>query len=274
MPRQRVQGRVLRDQPFGIGNEPLDDFIARQRRFVGTENQPVNIGQKIRGFIGGAPDHHPVDFFEMGLCVSQRFNAAINDNREVRKLLFQPVNQRIIERGNFAVFLRAQPLQPGFAGMNDKYLDPCLGSLNQLRQGGFRVLVVHPDAAFHGDGYFHGLAHGRHARGHQIGLAHQAGPKRARLHTVGRAPDIEVYFVIPPVLADFGGFGQCVGSLPPNCKASGCSAASKSNRRARSPKRMASAVTISVYRRVCRVMRRRKNRSCRSVQSIIGATQN
>ena len=64
--------------------------------------------------------------------------------------------------------------------MNDKHLDPCVtANCDKLRQGGFRVLVVHPDATFQGYGNFHGLAHGRHARSHQIGLAHEARAKRA-----------------------------------------------------------------------------------------------
>ena len=63
-------------------------------------------------------------------------------------------------------------------------------------------------------------------------------------------------------------------AAPPTCKAIGCSAASKSSSRALSPRRIAWVVIISVYNRARREIWRRKNRSCRSVQSIIGAIEN
>jgi hypothetical protein len=65
---------------------------------------------------------------------------------------------------------------------------------------------------------------------------------------------------------------RSAGSLPPSCNATGCSLASKSRWRGTSPCSSAPVVTISVYRSVRRVSRRWKYRQCRSVQSIIGAT--
>jgi hypothetical protein len=63
------------------------------------------------------------------------------------------------------------------------------------------------------------------------------------------------------------------GSLPPSCSATGCSASEKPRMRSRSPCSTAPVVTISVYSRTRRETWRRKNRQCRSVQSIIGATE-
>src|SRR5690606_2646016 len=62
------------------------------------------------------------------------------------------------------------------------------------------------------------------------------------------------------------------GSLPPNCRATGCSDGSIASSRARSPRITALAWTISVYRRACGARTRWNTRQWVSVQSIIGAT--
>src|SRR5882672_2882166 len=68
-------------------------------------------------------------------------------------------------------------------------------------------------------------------------------------------------------------FARSPGSLPPSCRASGCSSASKRSRRSRSPRRIAPVVIISVYSSVSGENPRRKYRQRRSVQSIMGATE-
>ena len=109
---------------------------------------------------------------------------------------------------------------------------------------------------------------------HQLRLRHQAGAEAALLHAVRRAADVEVDLVVAIALADRRRLRQPAGSEPPSCSATGCSSALKPSSRSRWPCSTASAVTISVYSRACPDNSRWKNRQCRSVQSIMGATQN
>jgi hypothetical protein len=63
------------------------------------------------------------------------------------------------------------------------------------------------------------------------------------------------------------------GSQPPNCSATGCSAALCSSKRRASPRIKAVETIISVYNKACGAYRRCTYRQWVSVQSIIGATQ-
>src|SRR5690606_16353777 len=77
-----------------------------------------------------------------------------------------------------------------------------------FEQGDGRILVVDADAAFHRGGDADRLADGGHAVRDQRRLAHQAGAEAARLHTVGRAADVQVDLVIAEGRADAGRLGQ------------------------------------------------------------------
>jgi hypothetical protein len=72
------------------------------------------------------------------------------------------------------------------------------------------ILLVDADAAFHRyrqSGGHCGL-HRFDATRNQIRRLHQAGAERARLHPVGRAPDIEIDLVIAEIGGDPHRFGQ------------------------------------------------------------------
>ena len=115
----------------------------------------------------------------------------------------------IIERRNGAVFLGAQALEPGLAGMDieriDARADHGIGETVKALLG---ILIVDADAALDRHRPIGGVAHGTHAIGNEIGLCHEAGAELARLHPIGRAADIEVDLGIVVGLGQRNGPGQ------------------------------------------------------------------
>ena len=166
---------------------------------------------------------------------------------QIRARRLQPPDAVIVERGNIAVFLRAQAVQPSLARMDDEdRATRARDRLDEVRKARLAVLIVDADAAFHGDRQADGGAHRRNAVRNQRGLGHQARAETPRLHPVRRAADIQIDFVIAEFLADPRRRRQLRGSLPPICRATGCSAGSKPSSFSRFPCMIAAEVTISV----------------------------
>ena len=139
----------------------------------------------------------------------QAVDAAIEDDGEVRVLALDAIDQLVIQRRHFAVFLGRQAIQPGLAGMNDEAADAASGGgADQFAQRRIRLLVIDAEAALHRDGNGNRALHRRHTRRHQGGLPHQAGAKTARLHPVGGAADIQIHFVIAEAFGDPRRLGQ------------------------------------------------------------------
>ena len=136
------------------------------------------------------------------------------------------------------------------------------------------VLLVDADAAFHGHRHRNRRLHRRNAARDERRFRHQARPEAALLHPVRRTADIEVDLVIAVAGPDGRRLGELAGSDPPSCSATGCSCVENPSNCSRLPWITASAVTISVYSRAWRVISRWNTRQCRSVQSIMGATEN
>ena len=120
----------------------------------------------------------------------------------------------------------------------------------------------------------HRVAHRPHAVGDQRRLGHQAGAEAAGLHALGRAAAVEVDLVVAPALAQPRAVRELRrdrcrrAAAPPDAR--------RGRNRGAAARRHAAAPVPSPSR--CRAarareIRRRKNRQCRSVQSIIGATQ-
>lgn len=64
------------------------------------------------------------------------------------------------------------------------------------------IALVDTDAALHRDRDAHGGAHGGNALGNQLRLGHQAGTKTPRLHAIRRTADVQVDFIVTPVLTN------------------------------------------------------------------------
>jgi hypothetical protein len=108
------------------------------------------------------------------------------------------------------------------------------------------ILLIHADPAFHRHLDRARVDHRGHAIGDEAGPFHQDGAETPRLHPVRRAADIEVDLVVSDLCRDGRGARKLLGSDPPSCSATGCSAGSNPSRRSRSPWITAGAVTISV----------------------------
>ena len=194
---------------------------------------------------------------------------------QLRPLALQPIDQRIVERRDLAVLLRRQALQPGLAGMDHEGRDAGRGAgvdqANRLSSGSCSSTPIrHLTVA----GMRTAARDRGHALGHQRRLAHQAGAEAAALHPVGRAADVEVDLVVAEVLADPRGLGQLGGlasrpaAAPPDARPDRTPAAAR-GRHGSPPRRSASRCRAAR----ARVSARCSRRQCRSVQSIIGATQ-
>jgi hypothetical protein len=133
----------------------------------------------------------------------------IPDDLEFRMLALDAVDEVVVQRRHVAILLRRQSFEPRLARMDGEYLHPGAGAEpDQRAQRLFRVLVVHADAAFDGDGNRNRCAHGRDAFGDKFRLAHQAGAEPAGLHAVRGTADIEIDFAVAEFGADPGGLGQ------------------------------------------------------------------
>ena len=131
---------------------------------------------------------------------------------EMREVALQPVHHLVAQRRDLAVLLRAQPAQPGLAGMDDEGVAAGLGDgADEGDQLLIAVAVVDADARLDGDRHVAGGAHRRDAGGDGRRLGHQAGAEAAGLHPVARAADIHVDLGIAPVGADGGGAGHRLG---------------------------------------------------------------
>ena len=78
----------------------------------------------------------------------------------------------------------------------------CEHRAGEVVERNFGILLVDADPAFHRNGNGDRLLHRRDAFTDQRRRPHKAGAERARLHTVGRAADIEVDLAIAEAFAD------------------------------------------------------------------------
>ncbi len=86
------------------------------------------------------------------------------------------------------------------------------------------IPVVDTDTGFYRDRNRHHIAHRLDTVGHQLRIAHQASTKHTVLHAVGGAADVEVDLIIAARLGQLRALrAGAWGSLPPSCRATGCS---------------------------------------------------
>ena len=114
-----------------------------------------------------------------------------------------------------------------------------------------------------------------HAVGDQRGLGHQAGAEAARLHALGRAAAVEIDLVVAPALAQPRAVRQRLRIAAAQLQRRADARPDRS--RDAAARRRAAARRWSPSRCTgarAGVIRRRKYRQWRSVQSIIGAQHN
>ncbi len=191
-----------------VGQKALDRFGARRHLGAGVEEAPVDLGEDIRGLVGGAAEHHAVDVLQVRVGLVERRDAAVDDDGQLRVRRLEPVDARVVERRHLAVLLRRQTLQPRLARMHDEGAHAGGGDdIDEALQVALAILLVDADAALDGHRNFDLPLHGGDAGRDKLRLGHQAGAEAALLHAVRRAADIEVDLVVAVRLAD----RRCLG---------------------------------------------------------------
>ena len=203
---------VLRKSALHIVHHGLFHRLTRGQRVRVVKEGGVPTADEPGVVIGLAPEHGAVGVLQVLSNLGVGLDAAVNGNREGRKVLLELVGQVVTQRRNLAVFFGAQTLQPGVARVDDEHPAPRFAHLaDKIAHKAVTLFFVDARAVLHGDGHIHHVAHGFDAIGHQRWLVHQAGAKGAALHPVAGAAAIEVDLVVAPLHAQAGGGGQIGG---------------------------------------------------------------
>ncbi len=145
------------------------------------------------------------------LRLFQRFNTAVDGHGQVWEVALKLIDTRVVQGRDLAVLFGTEPREPGLAGMDNKRLTlaPAGNGINKAAKEFIAVLIVNADAGLHRHRNRDHVAHGFDAVGHQLRIAHQAGPEHAVLHAIGRTTNVEVDLIVA------AGFGQLrtVGQL-------------------------------------------------------------
>ncbi len=150
-----------------------------------TKKRGIPTAQQPRVVIGLAPNHHAIGMLQVLRNLGVGLDASVDRNEQVREIFFELVRQLVTQRRNFAVFFRAQAIQPSVARMHDEHLTTRLAhGAHKIAHKVVALDAVNPNAVLHGDRNVHHIAHGLDAIGHGLGLVHQASPKSAPLNAV------------------------------------------------------------------------------------------
>ena len=176
-----------------------------------------------RVMIGRPADHHAVKAgIKKPARLFQGGDAAVDADEQIGKLLLHSDNKVVVQRRYLAVFLGAEALQPGLAGVDDNVAHPCPGDgLDESGQDFPGRLVVYPDAALNADRHIRLIHHRAQAGGHEVGAFHQHGTKAARLDTIRRTAAVEVDFIISPGTRYSNGLREFLRIGPAKLKSDG-----------------------------------------------------
>ena len=203
---------------------------------------------------------------EMGEAVVDPIEPAIEHDGQLRQAPLQAMHTRMVERRDVAVLLRRQTLEPRLARMHDEHRATGFAhDVDETVEVGLGILLIDADAALHRDRNRHRRTHRREAFRHQRRFAHEAGAETSRLHAIGRTTDIEVDLVVAETLADPRRLRQ-LGRL-------GTAELQGHRMLARIEAEQPLAIAVDHRRRGDHLgvqARMRRQRRCRSVQSIIG----
>ena len=197
--------------------------VVDHRRFDGVEVERcgrrceearVPVGHRGRMVIGGAPDHHAVDDGQVALDFVGAGDAAVGDEHQPREVTLQADDDVVPERRQLAVLLRADAVQPGVAGMDDKDVAATtLGDgADEIAHEVVALGTVDADAMLDGHRDRYRVAHRLDTVGDELRLGHQASPEGAALDALARAAAVEVDLVVAPALAEPGAGGE-IGRL-------------------------------------------------------------
>ena len=196
-------GAVLGGFALHVTNHVRFNRLPRDARGHRAKVVRVPGGQPPGVVIRLAADHHAVGVLQLLNHVRLLVDAAVDGNRQLRKVGFEPMHQFIAQRRNFTVFFRAQALEPGVAGVHDEHYATRVGhGADKVAHKVIALGLVDANAVLdrhRHPGRVHHVHHGFDAVGHQLGFGHQAGAKGPALHPLARAAAVDVDLVIPPL---------------------------------------------------------------------------
>ena len=139
--------------------------------------------------------------------------AAVEHDGQLRAVGFQSRYAAVVERRNFAILFRAQPLENRIAGVHREYAAAGFADgADKIADKAVTFALVDADAVLDRHRKRDHIYHGLDAIGHKGWLGHQACAKSTTLHALGRAAAIEIDLVIPPLFAQLRAMRQ-VGRL-------------------------------------------------------------
>ena len=182
----------------------------------------IPLAQPPRVVVRLAPQHDAIDLLQLLLHLRRGGEAAIDRDGQMRKVALELVRHGITQRRHFAVFFRAEALEPGVAGMHDEGAATGITHrANKIADKVITLVFVDTNAVLHRDRHVHHIHHGFDAIGHQHRLIHQAGAKSAALHPLARATTVQVDFVVTPLRTQAGAVGQVGGFTPAQLQSQG-----------------------------------------------------
>ena len=191
MPRDGVQRHARGNGSVSIIRHASGDL--EPRWCIAAIHGGNKVGQDHRCPIGGAAKHDAGKARHLAHHPVNAVQTAIQDDIEIGPPCGNPRSAAIIKRGNVAVLLWAEAVQPRLAGVKIDHRHTGIGhGVDERIKAGFRVHIINPDPAFDRYRQVGGRTHRRHAVGNQHRFRHQAGTKTSRLHAVGRAADIQI----------------------------------------------------------------------------------
>ena len=170
---QRMEGHARGKVLLHVIRIRLKNLTARRSGVRVIKEKPVGVGEHVRVVVGGAAKHHAVNMRHVLPRLSEGRNTTIDNDFQVGPLVFEAINEAVAQRRHIAVFLRAQTLKMGLAGMNgERGATGVRHRLHERSQIVVGVVVVDADAAFHRYRNVGGAAHGGDTRGNEGRLGH------------------------------------------------------------------------------------------------------
>ena len=163
---------------------------------MSAEQLAFEFRQYPRIVIAARPSITPSTHCSCCAYVVQRLEAAVDDQRQLRKVGLEATDARPVERRNGAILRGAEPGENRLARMHDERV--AAGARDDFDEACEKVVVVvgvHAGTALHRHRNIDGRAHRGDAIGDEFRLQHQTRANARVLYTIGRAADVQVDFI-------------------------------------------------------------------------------
>ena len=129
-------------------------------------------------------------------------NAAVDEDRELGPALLLTVYGVVNEWRHLTILFGAQPRENRNARVNIEMRAACRRQgIHKRIEKRVVVAVVNANARLHRDRNRDGFGHGLQTARHGLGLCHKTGTKRALLHALAGAADIDIHGIVAGLLS-------------------------------------------------------------------------